>query len=131
MEVDLVRLGWGRENPAFRQVFTTMFFPEASPDQVGWFNDLQRMSASPENAARMMQQAQLIDVEEEAAKVQCPSLVLHATGDARVPFEAGRRLASVIPGARFVPLPSANHIPFEHEPAFEQFMDAVLDFTSR
>lgn len=38
--------------------------------------------------------------------------------DEMLRFEQGRRLASLIPGARFVPLPGRNHIPFPQEPAW-------------
>ncbi len=129
IEADMMRVGWGRENPAFRQAFTTMFFPEASAEQANWFNQLQRVSASAENAARMLEATYTIDVRAEAPRVTTPTLVLHCSGDARVPFEEGRRLAGLIPGARFVPLPSPNHIPLEHEPAWQRFMDELKAFT--
>jgi pimeloyl-ACP methyl ester carboxylesterase len=128
LEVNMVRLGWGKENPAFRQVFSTMFFPEASPEQLRWFNELQRLSASPENAARIMEAFRTLDVRDLAPQVTCPTLVLHSRRDVRVPFEEGRLLASLIPGARFVPLDSKNHIPLEHEPAWQEFLRAVWGF---
>jgi serine/threonine protein kinase/pimeloyl-ACP methyl ester carboxylesterase len=129
LEVEMVRLGWGQNTPAYRQAFTTMFYPGASPDQMDWFNELQRVSASPEVAARIMEASYTIDVREEARRVTTPTLVLHSTDDARVPFAAGRQLASLIPGARFVPLDSRNHIPLEHEPAWQRFVDEIYAFT--
>ena len=48
----LVRLGWGQENPSFRQLFTSQFIPGGTKEQADWFNDMQRVSASPEDAAR-------------------------------------------------------------------------------
>lgn len=128
LEINLVRLGWGQQNPAFRQVFSTMFFPDASPEELRWLNELQTASASADNAARIMRGFQSIDVRETATHVTAPTLVLHAKGDGRVPFEEGRHLASLIPGARFVPLDSNNHIPLEHEPAWAHFLDAVWTF---
>jgi len=130
MELDLVRLGWGQENPAFRQVFTTLFFPEATAGQMQWFNELQRVSATPDMAARMLEASFDLDVREAARRVSVPTLVLHCVRDARVPFEEGRRIAGLIPGARFVPLDSANHIPLQHEPAWRQFLEEFHRFTA-
>ena len=46
----LVRLGWGEENPAFRQMFTARFVPDGNKEQIDWFNELQRQTASAECA---------------------------------------------------------------------------------
>ncbi len=126
--ISLVRVGWGRENPAFRQVFTSMFIPDGTPAQLRWFNDLQRVSTSPENAARLIAEFHQIDVRDLATKVSVPTLVLHARSDARIPYEEGRLLATLIPGARFVTLESRNHLLLEGEPALRQFMEEVDDF---
>jgi len=128
LEVNIVRLGWGKASPAFRQVFSTMFFPDASPEQLGWFNELQRLSASPENAARIMEAFRGLDVRDVCPRVTAPTLVLHCVGDLRIPVGEGRLLASLIPGARFVPLTSRNHIPLEHEPAWGVFLETVWSF---
>jgi DNA-binding NarL/FixJ family response regulator len=69
-----------------------------------------------------------MNVKESAAKVRCPTLVFHDKGDELVHFEQGRRLAALIPGARFVPLPGRNHVPFTHEPAWQAFVDESLAF---
>jgi len=124
----LAALGWGKDNAAFRQFFTTQFIPGGTPEQHNWFNELERLSVSPKNAARFMQVFNQLDVSELAARVVCPTLVLHANRDARVPFDEGRRLASLIPGARFVPLDSRNHVLLEGEPAWEQWLDEVRAF---
>jgi pimeloyl-ACP methyl ester carboxylesterase len=129
LEVEMVRLGWGQDNPAYRQAFTTMFYPGASPDQADWFNELQRISATPEVAARIMEATFTIDVRDAARRITAPTLVLHSQDEARIPFKAGRQLASLIPGARFVPLDSRNHIPLEHEPAWQRFVDEIYAFT--
>ena len=126
--IKIIELGWGKGTPEFRQVFTTQFMPDATLDQQRAFNELQRISTSPENAARIVRQFDSIDVRAAAAKIRVPTLVLHARGDARVPFEEGRRMAASIPGARFVPLESCNHVLFSTEPAWRQFMDEVLAF---
>jgi class 3 adenylate cyclase/pimeloyl-ACP methyl ester carboxylesterase len=124
----LMRLGWGQQNPAFRQMFTSQFAPDATKEQADWFNDLQRASCSPENAVRYAEAAASIDVTELLAKVSIPTLVMHAREDVRVPFENGRRMAAGIPGARFVALQSRNHLILEGEPAYPQFRDEIRSF---
>jgi len=126
--IKLVRLGWGRNNPAFRQLFTTRFIPDAGPEEMEWFNDLQRISASPENAARFMDEFSRIDVRPLLSDIRVPTLVLHSSHDGAVPFDEGRRLAAGIRGARFVSLPSRNHLLLEHEPAWEIFLRELGEF---
>ena len=126
--IDLMRIGWGRETAAFRQVFTSMFVPDGSPEQLRWFDELQRQSTSPENAARILAAFGELDVRELIPKLTVPTLVLHARGDMRVPFEEGRQLGALIPDARFVPLETRNHLLLEAEPAFGQFMEEVDAF---
>jgi class 3 adenylate cyclase/pimeloyl-ACP methyl ester carboxylesterase len=118
----LVRLGWGQENPAFRQLFTTQFIPGASKAQEEWFNEFQRISASPADAVRNLIAIGEADVTSLLPKVTAPTLVMHCRNDGRVPLEAGRRMAAGIPGARFVQLESPNHLILEHEPAFARFL---------
>jgi class 3 adenylate cyclase/pimeloyl-ACP methyl ester carboxylesterase len=124
----LVRVGWGQENPAFRQLFTTQFVPDATKEHADWFNELQRMSISPEEAVRAMRATGEVDVSALLPQVTAPTLVMHARDDARVPFDQGRRLAAGIPGARFVPLASRNHILLQTEPAFARFTQEVKAF---
>ena len=123
--------GWGRENAAFRQIFTSLFCPGATLEQMQAFNDLQRESASPENAVRLARASGDIDITALLPRVRVPTLVLHVRDDAVVPFEQGRRLAVSIPGARFVPLEGCNHILLEHEPAWSIFLAEVRAFLSR
>jgi pimeloyl-ACP methyl ester carboxylesterase len=124
----LIREGWGNDNPAFRQLFTEMFIPGASRVHMAWFNDLQKATASPVNAARLHYAFGDMDVTPILAQVSVPTLVLHARKDAAVPFEQGKALAAGIPGARFVDLDSANHILIEDEPAFFEFLRNVRSF---
>jgi pimeloyl-ACP methyl ester carboxylesterase/DNA-binding CsgD family transcriptional regulator len=123
----LIEIGWGRESEAFRQVFTAQFIPGGSIEQLHWFNELQRMSTSPANAARFLSEFDRIDVMATAARVRCPTVVLHARGDERVPFDEGRLLAAQIPGAQFVPLDSHNHVLLA-EPAWDTFTGVVSEF---
>ncbi|HZM43400.1 MAG TPA: alpha/beta fold hydrolase [Burkholderiales bacterium] len=125
---ELAGLGWGKENPAFRQFFTTQFIPDGTPEQHRWFNELERVSVSPVNAVRFMTIFDQIDVTALAPAVTSPTLVMHPTGDARVPFEEGRLLATLIPGARFVPLESRNHLLLAHEPAWQRWLDEMRAF---
>jgi class 3 adenylate cyclase/pimeloyl-ACP methyl ester carboxylesterase len=124
----LVRLGWGQENPAFRQIFTSQFVPEGTKEQIDWWNQMQRVSASPENAARYIAATGDIDVTGLLAKVTVPTLVMHARDEVRVPFDAGRRMAAGIPEARFVPLQSRNHLILEEEPAYARFLEEIRSF---
>jgi class 3 adenylate cyclase/pimeloyl-ACP methyl ester carboxylesterase len=128
--VTLVRLGWGQENPAFRQMFTSQFIPGATKEQADWFNEAQRISSSPADAARNLIANGDVEVTSLLPQVQAPTLVMHARHDARVPFEAGRRMAAGIPGARFVPLESQNHVILEGEPAFARFLEEVSSFVN-
>ncbi len=124
----IIELGWGKESAEFRQVFTTQFMPDASLEEQRAFDEFQRMSTSVENVMRIISEFNRIDVCELAGKVRCPTLVLHARGDCRVPFEEGRRMAALIPGARLVPLETRNHILRGSDPAWQQFMDEVVRF---
>jgi pimeloyl-ACP methyl ester carboxylesterase/DNA-binding CsgD family transcriptional regulator len=126
--VRLIRIGWGRDNAAFRNVFTNQFIPGGTPAQHAWWNELERLTASPENAARILEAFHEIDVTELARELRVPTLVLHARGDARVPFDEGRLLAALIPDARFVPLASDNHVLLAGEPAWDAFLAELRGF---
>jgi class 3 adenylate cyclase/pimeloyl-ACP methyl ester carboxylesterase len=124
----LMRVGWGQENPAFRQMFTSQFIPSATKELADWFNEFQRISSSPADAARNLLANGEADVSSLLSQIKVPTLVMHARHDARVPFESGRRLAAGIPGARFVPLESGNHIMLEGEPALARFLEELRSF---
>jgi pimeloyl-ACP methyl ester carboxylesterase len=126
--VTLMRRGWGKENPAFRQLFTSQFMPGATKEQADWFNELERITVSGDVAARMFEANGETDVTALLPQVSVPTLVLHARDDARVPFEAGRRMAAGMPGARFVTLEGRNHLFLETEPAFGQFLEHTRAF---
>jgi class 3 adenylate cyclase/pimeloyl-ACP methyl ester carboxylesterase len=124
----LMRIGWGQENPSFRQMFTSQFIPGANKELADWFNEFQRISSSPADAARNLLANGEADVTALLPQVRVPTLVMHARNDARVPFESGRRMAAGIPGARFVPLESQNHIMLEGEPALGRFLEELKAF---
>lgn len=126
--INVIRVGWGKENPAFRQLFSTMLMPDGTQAQHDWLNELARLSSSPENTAVMERAFYQIDVTGLTRQVTTPTLVLHPRSDASIPFEEGRLLATLIPKARFVPLDSRNHILVESEPAWTRFLAEVHAF---
>jgi len=126
----LIRLGWGRDNPAFRQLWTTLFRPDATPEEVEWMNELQRITASPENAARMLAEFPKVNVVDMLPKVCCPTLVIHSREDAVVPIQEGRLIASRIRGSRFVELASPSHQVDPGKPAWKDFVDEFSRFLS-
>jgi pimeloyl-ACP methyl ester carboxylesterase/DNA-binding CsgD family transcriptional regulator len=128
MMLGLVELGWGQDNPAFRQMFSSLLIPGGTQEQMRWLNELERVSTTPECAARILESIHEMDATEFGPRVACPTLVLNARGDLRVPFEEGRRLAALVPNARFVPLETDNHILLDTELAFAQFVAEVHEF---
>ena len=124
----IMRVGWGRDDPVFRRVFSTRLVPGATEAQMAWFDDLQRQSMSSDAALASSQARALVDASAAAQRVSARTLALHADGDRTVPFEEGRRLAGLIPGSRFISLHSQNHLLLEDEPAWPQFVEEVLSF---
>jgi pimeloyl-ACP methyl ester carboxylesterase/DNA-binding CsgD family transcriptional regulator len=127
-QLKLVEAGWGREEATYRQMFAMSFMPGGTMEQINSLSELQRRSASAQNAVRIIRGFFNIDVQERAPLVSCPSLVLHGRLDRRTPFEEGRFLASLVPGARLVPLETENHVLLEHEPSFRRFFDELRAF---
>jgi pimeloyl-ACP methyl ester carboxylesterase/DNA-binding CsgD family transcriptional regulator len=126
--LEVAEVGWGNSSPAFRQVFVSRFLPDATQEEWKAFDELQRTTATPDVAVRQLRAMYSMNVKEAAARVRCPTLVFHPKGDEMVRFEQGRRLASLIPGARFVPLEGRNHIPFPHDPAWTGFVRETRGF---
>lgn len=128
-QLKLIEVGWANENSAFRQMHTSQLMPDATGEQARAFNELMRHTTTPANAAKLLR-AHWTEVDNRAVgpQIKCPTLVLHAREDARIPFEEGRSLAAIIPGARFVPLESRNHILVEGEPAWQQLVAELNDF---
>ena len=123
-----MRVGWAGGDPTFRRLFAHRFMPDATPEQMEWWDELQRASTSAENAARLRSTWGDIDVTNLLERVTSPTLVLHARNEVAVPFDQGRLLATRIPGARFVPLQSRNHLLLPSEPAWEMFLQELHDF---
>jgi pimeloyl-ACP methyl ester carboxylesterase/DNA-binding CsgD family transcriptional regulator len=127
-EIKLIEVGWGQDNPAYLQLFTNLMFPGATPEQGRSFNELQRMSCSPRQAARIVASFSDIDASPYLARVACPTLVLHTRGDMCAPFDEGLFLASSIPGARLVPLETRSHVPMPGEPSFDRVIEELESF---
>ncbi|PYQ49652.1 MAG: hypothetical protein DMF59_13000, partial [Acidobacteria bacterium] len=126
--LEAMRVGWGKENPAFRQLFTSRFIPEGTPQQAAWFSDLCRKTTSGEIAAEILDARGRTNIVDLLERVRTPTLVIHARDDNVVTLKEGRLLASSIPNAQFVELPGKNHILLEDEPAWPRFQEAVLEF---
>jgi len=126
--VELVRVGWGTKEAAYRRMFAELFIPKANEQQMAWFTELQRRSTKPEIAALIMEASGEIDVAHRLAEVRTPTLVMHPRHDAIVPFDQGRRLAAGIANARFVEFDSGNHLLLEDEPCWQKFVDVVGEF---
>jgi pimeloyl-ACP methyl ester carboxylesterase/DNA-binding CsgD family transcriptional regulator len=123
--LNLIRLGWGQDNPSFRNVFTSQYIPGGTAEQIQWWNDLQQKAASPETAVKILDSLHNLDVTESATKIRTPTTVIHSRGDARIPFEEGRYLASLVPHAEFISLQSDNHVLLKGEPEWEGFMQLL------
>ena len=126
--LELTRQGWAIENPAFRQLFTSLYLPEASEEQEDYFNEMQRLTTSAENAVALQRVFGRIDVTGLLGQVTTPTLVGHSTRDAVVPFESGRALAAKIPGARFIAVESPNHLLLETDPGWPKYARIVEEF---
>ncbi len=126
--ITLIEQGWGQDNPAFRQMWSALYIPKGNSEQMNWLSELQRISTSPANAARLVNVLSSLNVSDVLARVRVPTLVLHVRDDAAVPLSEGRRLAAGIPGARFVELPGCNHLPLQGEPAWDILINEVRRF---
>lgn len=126
--LSMMQQGWGDEHSAFMRAFASIFIPNGSPEQIKWFADLQRITTSAENAVRIRNACDAIDVVSSLPKVKVPTLVLHCRHDNVVPLEQGRLMATSIPNARFVTLESENHVLIPGEPAWPRFLNEIEAF---
>jgi pimeloyl-ACP methyl ester carboxylesterase/DNA-binding CsgD family transcriptional regulator len=124
----LIKVGWGRPEHTFRRVFTSMMIPGATEEQMLWLDELQRVAASASTASDALRQRSAYSCADLLPAIDVPTLVLHSRGDRMNDFEAGRLLATHIPGARLVPLDSDNHIVLGDEPAWQVFVEEVRAF---
>ena len=124
----LTETGWGMDNPIYRHMFSRTFMPDASPDELNWFDEFQRLTTSSVNAVQFLEAFSSIDVSDDLAKIECPTLVVHSRGDMRIPFATGRSIATSIRDAQLVSLESNNHLLLGSEPASNRFVELVNDF---
>jgi pimeloyl-ACP methyl ester carboxylesterase/DNA-binding CsgD family transcriptional regulator len=124
----MIRVGWAKDDEDFRRVFTRRYIPDATEQQMRWFDDLQRMSTSPDNAVASRIARQEVDIHDELHRITAPTLVLQAVGDRATPFDNAVSVCSRIPGARLIALDSRNHILLADEPAWSVFIDEVSAF---
>jgi pimeloyl-ACP methyl ester carboxylesterase len=117
--VPAVRAGWGEDNPAFRQVFTSLFMPDGDEVSMRMFNEYQRLSATPEDAARFIESLLDTDVTDAARTIRVPVLVTHLRGDEIVPYECGREIAALVPGAKLHTIEGRNHAMITRQPVEE------------
>jgi pimeloyl-ACP methyl ester carboxylesterase/DNA-binding CsgD family transcriptional regulator len=126
--VDIVRVGWSRSSPAFRQVYTSMLIPDGTREQHEALNELARLSTSPEISVSIRKILYQIDVMASARSLSVPTLVLHAREDGFVDFDQGIHLATLIPTSQFTPLESRNHVLLSNEPAWPHFLAELRRF---
>lgn len=128
LDLAVGRVAWRRDDAAYRQVFASQFLPDADRSHWNAFNDLQRATTSTENVVRFLDAFAHIDVSDAAPQVRCPTLILHARHDHRVPASQARELAALIPGSRLTFLDSHNHILTADEPSWPMLLDEVENF---
>lgn len=126
--IEAMRIGWGKKTPEFRQLFTSRFIPDGTLEQLQWFNELCRMTTTPDIAAELLDIRARVNVVDLLDKVRVPTIVIHSREDRVVPLSEARLLAAGIPDAQFVELDSKNHVLLAHEPAWQRFQEVVLDF---
>jgi pimeloyl-ACP methyl ester carboxylesterase/DNA-binding winged helix-turn-helix (wHTH) protein len=124
----LIRNGWGSDNQAVRQMFTTIYMPNAPAESQGWFTELQKKTTSPKNAAEILLAHGDVDIRGILPEIHAPTLVIHCRNDVGVPYAQGQELAAGIKDARFVTLDTANHILPVTDPAWPRCMRLIDDF---
>ncbi|WP_229715464.1 alpha/beta fold hydrolase [Mangrovihabitans endophyticus] len=128
LDLNLARVGWMHQDPSFLQVFASQFLPDGTGEEWADFINFQRRTTSPANGVRFLEEFAEIDVSDIAHRVQCPTLIIHARDDARVPASQASELAALIPDSRLVLLESRNHLLTASEPAWEEFLSHIDDF---
>jgi pimeloyl-ACP methyl ester carboxylesterase len=112
------------------QAFSAIYVPKGTPEQLRCFTELQRIASSVETAIRIRRACDQIDIVDLLPDVRAPTLVTHSRYDHVAPFEQGRLLATLIPGARLVALESDNHPVLPDEPAWQNWVSAIEVFLS-
>ena len=127
----LTETGWGSDNPSYRHLFSQTFMPDATSEELAWFDEFQRRTTSAENAVRFLEAFSTIDVRERLKDVRCPTLVVHSHRDQRIPLTVGASMAAEISDATFAGIDSNNHLLLGREPASQEFVGLVREFLKR
>jgi pimeloyl-ACP methyl ester carboxylesterase/DNA-binding CsgD family transcriptional regulator len=128
LRYDMAHMGWSTDSHALLQAFVTAWQPGGSAERIRYWCELQKVASTGDNAVRMMQIADNVDVTASARRIQCPTLVIHADRQRVVPIEEGRYCASLIPNARFVQIESENSTLSENEPAWVRLQEELAAF---
>jgi class 3 adenylate cyclase len=72
----------------------------------------ERLAGTPQEASQVTRLAFQQDVRHLLSSISVPTLVWHRIGDPYIRVEAGRYLASHIPGARYIEAPGTDHTIF-------------------
>jgi pimeloyl-ACP methyl ester carboxylesterase/DNA-binding CsgD family transcriptional regulator len=120
--VSVVRRHWGLG----ARMLAGVFMPEGDADDLRRFARLQRQGATREMAASLLELTYEMDATDAYSRVVAPTLVLHRRDDRAVPYELGLEVASLIPGARFVPLEGSHHLPWLGD--VRSLLAALTDF---
>ena len=126
--IDMLGLGWGDESHAYLQVWASLFQPGGTIEHLRSWSEQQRLSTTAQMAARLFAATFEVDVQASAQRIRCPALVINPERDALVPLDEGRRLAALIPGARFSSIDSNNHMPLPDEPAWKRLREEIDSF---
>ena len=120
--VALMRANWGLGS----KVLTGIFIPDPSAEDVDAFTRLQRASATAATGSRLLEVYYDTDIRALLPTIQARTAVLHREADSATPFELGREVATLIPGATLIPLPGAGHLFYQGE--WEPVLAATLGF---
>ena len=126
---ELVKAAWGGGgSDVFGHMLAQLFVGQtADADTRELFDRMQRASTDRDTALAYLR-AMAADARDEARKLSVPTLVVHRRGDAIAPFEAAKVAASLIPGARFVPLAGDNHWPMAHDTSAPIMIRSITQF---
>ncbi|MEU3096678.1 alpha/beta fold hydrolase [Streptomyces sp. NPDC006967] len=130
VDLNIARAGWRSQGISFLRHFASQFLADATPAEWDGFAAYQRQTTSPANGLRFMEEFTRIDVSGIAHDVTCPTLIIHARDDARVPVAQALELATLIPDSRLVLLDSRNHLFTADDPVWPTFLTHLYNFLS-
>ena len=120
--VALTRAHWGLGS----KMLAGIFVPDPTAEDVEAFTRLQRAAAPAAVGSRLLEVYYDTDIRALLPTIKARTAVLHREGDSATPFELGREVATLIPGATLIPLPGSGHLFYQGE--WEPVLAAVLGF---